>query len=546
MRSQNTVDPRNRLNDLDARSWLKFQKSWFVLSAQERSAKVAEDFILFFTKKRTAEGRRARIGLIAENAAALAPVVRKLDRETVVIAGAAQSSDSSPEKPLDYALIDLCDVLADNVHFLRNISWWRDGVQRLATRLKPRAYLTIFIRNLETQGRLMPWAWHLGLAVSRLLVIKDEKIGCLSASGALHTISSNGDLVRAANGTNEITAPFARTRKLEALAGWKTRQDVIYCLNFRREETDGENTVHHNFPLSNPFSLAPATRLPSTAHAKTVAAKIRTRVQASAPGASSQTPASLPPSWFVPKPPPREKHVLLHPAKFPESLVTYFLHEFSKPGERIFDPMGGTGSTLIAALAAKRQAYGVELNRQFHGIAKERIHKLLAGLPHADRPQWRLTCGDAASSKSYRALPETFDYVLTSPPYWDMLRMKGAETQQKRKQAGLLQFYSEDRRDLGNRSDYEQFLADLVKIYLRVAERLAAGRYMTVIVKNVKKRGKIYPLAWDLALRLGEHLILCHEQFWCQDDQRLAPFGYRYAWVSNTFHHYCLHFRKPG
>ncbi|MGH7491158.1 MAG: DNA methyltransferase, partial [bacterium] len=192
-----------------------------------------------------------------------------------------------------------------------------------------------------------------------------------------------------------------------------------------------------------------------------------------------------------------------------------------------------------------RHAYGIELHPQFHRIASERVQKLLSGMPHAAKPKWRLNCGDAAATRSYRSLPNTFDYVLTSPPYWDMLRMKGAETQQKRRQAGLLQFYSDDKRDLGNRDDYEGFLADLVKVYLRVAERLVAGRYMTIIVKNVKKRGKIYPLAWDLAIHLSRHLILCHEQFWCQDDQRLAPFGYRYAWVSNTFHHYCLHFRKP-
>jgi intein/homing endonuclease len=30
----------------------------------------------------------------------------------------------------------------------------------------------------------------------------------------------------------------------------------------------------------------------------------------------------------------------------------------------------------------------------------------------------------------------------------------------------------------------------------------------------------------------------------CQDNQRLAPYGMNSAWVSNTFHHYCLQFRN--
>ena len=31
---------------------------------------------------------------------------------------------------------------------------------------------------------------------------------------------------------------------------------------------------------------------------------------------------------------------------------------------------------------------------------------------------------------------------------------------------------------------------------------------------------------------------------WCIDNQRLAPYGMGNAWVSNTFHHYCLQFRN--
>ena len=59
-----------------------------------------------------------------------------------------------------------------------------------------------------------------------------------------------------------------------------------------------------------------------------------------------------------------------------------------------------------------------------------------------------------------------FDYVLTSPPYWDMLHAKGAETQKKRRTSPDLDvFYSDDPNDLGNLHDYEEFLAKLVAIY---------------------------------------------------------------------------------
>jgi hypothetical protein len=151
--------------------------------------------------------------------------------------------------------------------------------------------------------------------------------------------------------------------------------------------------------------------------------------------------------------------------------------------------------------------------------------------------------GDASLAVKYQ-LP-TITYVLTSPPYWDMLHAKGAETQKKRRSASELDvFYSDDPHDLGNLHDYQEFLEKLVAIYAGLKLLLREKAYLTVIVKNVKKGGKIYPLAWDLGRELGKVYTLKDEKLWLQDNQRLAPYGLGSAWVSNTFHHYCLQFRK--
>jgi hypothetical protein len=137
------------------------------------------------------------------------------------------------------------------------------------------------------------------------------------------------------------------------------------------------------------------------------------------------------------------------------------------------------------------------------------------------------------------------DYVLTSPPYWDMLHARGAETQKKRRASDNLDVhYSDDPNDLGNIKDYDEFLERLVNIYRGLKPLLCEKAYLTIIVKNVKKGGKIYPLAWDIARELGKTYTLKDEKIWVQDNQRLAPFGLGSAWVSNTFHHYCLQFRN--
>jgi DNA modification methylase len=253
-------------------------------------------------------------------------------------------------------------------------------------------------------------------------------------------------------------------------------------------------------------------------------------------------------SWFIHNPPPRQKNVLRHPAKFPETLAQEFIEFFTKPGQVALDPMAGTGSALVAALRCGRNSYGIELNPAYADIARQVV------------AEERTRLGESAASLTAEIIPGNaahitehvadhgippIDYVITSPPYWDMLRARGAETQKHRRQTPELDvFYSDDPQDLGNIHDYEAFITRLAAIYAALQPFLRPRAYLTIIVKNVKKGGKIYPLAWDLAQLLGQTYTLKDERIWCMDNQRLAPYGLGNAWVSNTFHHYCLQFRN--
>jgi len=253
-------------------------------------------------------------------------------------------------------------------------------------------------------------------------------------------------------------------------------------------------------------------------------------------------------SWFVHNPPPRQKSVIRHPAKFPETLAMEFISFFTKINQVVMDPMAGTGSTLVAALRTLRHSYGIELNPTYAEIARqvlaeesERLGQAAEGL-HAE-----MITGDAASMLdivSEHKIP-VVDYVLTSPPYWDMLHMRGATTQKERRRSKELDvIYSNDPNDLGNILDYDEFIKRLTGIYIGMQPILQPGAYVTIIVKNIKKGGRIYPLAWDLASCLRNTFSLKDEKIWCQDNQRLSPYGIGNAWVSNTFHHYCLQFRN--
>src|SRR4030065_1603770 len=80
-------------------------------------------------------------------------------------------------------------------------------------------------------------------------------------------------------------------------------------------------------------------------------------------------------SWFIHNPPRRQKNVLRHPAKFPETLAMEFITFFTKPQQVVFDPMAGTGSTLLAAMRLGRRAYGIELNPVYAEITDQCLNE---------------------------------------------------------------------------------------------------------------------------------------------------------------------------
>lgn len=257
------------------------------------------------------------------------------------------------------------------------------------------------------------------------------------------------------------------------------------------------------------------------------------------------------PLWLIPKPPARDNDEILHPAKYPETLVEEFIKIFTSEGDTVFDPMVGTGSTVLAAIRNERDGYGVDLKQKYVDIAQERADNeyrmTLSGevQPQADNTIVR---GDATALDAIGPLEDTaFDYVVTSPPYWSMLNNPGSENQQERREQDLPLKYSESDADLGNIEEYEDFLDMLEQVYAQVSSHLTPDGHLTVIVKNIKRNHISYPLAWDLVDRLcgptGEYEYF-GTTFWCQDDIGLKPFAVGTHWVSNTLHNYCLHFSK--
>ena len=63
----------------------------------------------------------------------------------------------------------------------------------------------------------------------------------------------------------------------------------------------------------------------------------------------------------------------IHPTQKPVNVLKKLIEIFTDPGETVIDPCCGSGSTLRAASALGRNAFGFEIDRNFYREAKEKM-----------------------------------------------------------------------------------------------------------------------------------------------------------------------------
>ena len=77
--------------------------------------------------------------------------------------------------------------------------------------------------------------------------------------------------------------------------------------------------------------------------------------------------------WYIPV----QKGYGNHPAVFPEQLANDHIISWSNENDLVFDPFTGSGTTGKMALLNNRRFLGIELDKEYYAIAKERINSVL-------------------------------------------------------------------------------------------------------------------------------------------------------------------------
>lgn len=234
----------------------------------------------------------------------------------------------------------------------------------------------------------------------------------------------------------------------------------------------------------------------------------------------------------------------LHPAPFSFTDVARLIRFFSKSGQTVLDPFAGIGSALKAAALDGRKGIGIELNPHFVELTRQRLDQEVVGTLF-DLPEQIILEGDSRA-----VLPtldeNSVDFVVTSPPYWNILHKEDHKANQERSDKGLATRYSvDDERDLGNIHDYGAFVEDLVAIFAECGRVLKLNKYLCVVVGDFRDKGRYRMFHADLASACEQvGYVLKGIKILYQPHKRVFPYGYPAAYVPNLHHQYILVLRN--
>ncbi len=227
-----------------------------------------------------------------------------------------------------------------------------------------------------------------------------------------------------------------------------------------------------------------------------------------------------------------------HPAPFSFTDVSRLIKFFTKSEQTVLDPFVGIGSTLKACLLNNRKGIGIELNEKYVLLSKKRLENEVKD-KDASTSQ-KVVQGDA-SIEIEKLDKDSVDFVVTSPPYWNILDKKDHKVKKERLDKGLDTKYSNDEKDLGNIADYQEFLSKLSNILSSTSRVLKKDKYLAIIVSDFRDKAKYYMFHSDLANKLEEtNFKLKGIKILYQRHKRVFPYGYPYSYVPNIHNQFIL------
>lgn len=236
-----------------------------------------------------------------------------------------------------------------------------------------------------------------------------------------------------------------------------------------------------------------------------------------------------------------DKIGLKHPAPYSYNDIESLIEKENIHDKVILDPFLGIGSTIIGTYKSNYNI-GIELNKEYVELIKERIKFL--NINDLDDSKYKIINGD--SSKKIKKIDQNIDVVITSPPYFNILKNKSKGVRHDKSQTRQgVEYYSELKNDIGNLNEYDAYLKAMGKIFKESFNKMNNGGKFYLIISDFTINKKETDIHSDMILLMNKAgFIYNGTSYILQNQKAIYPFGYPYKIVLNHIYQYIIIFEK--
>ncbi|MFH1717784.1 MAG: DNA methyltransferase [Planctomycetota bacterium] len=231
--------------------------------------------------------------------------------------------------------------------------------------------------------------------------------------------------------------------------------------------------------------------------------------------------------WSFPERGSWATHSPKYRGNFAPQIARNIIEMYSRQGDRVLDPMVGAGTTLIEAKLLARDALGLDINPKAVELAKAALR-----FRHHPESSQEVRTGDARDLSDLA--DESFDLVLTHPPYMNIVR------------------YSEGAidADLSNIGSLPKFCDEIERVAVELFRVLKPDKHCAILIGDTRRGRHYVPLAFRVMqrfLRVGFVLKedIVKVQHHCKYTERWRPKAKQGGFYL-IMHEHLFVFRKPA
>ncbi len=231
--------------------------------------------------------------------------------------------------------------------------------------------------------------------------------------------------------------------------------------------------------------------------------------------------------WSFPERGSWATHNPKYRGNFAPQIARNIIEMYSEKGDWVLDPMVGAGTTLIEAKLLGRNALGLDINHEAVELAKAAIR-----FKHHPVSEQKVKVADACDLSFIE--DESFDLVLTHPPYMNIIKYSDGKI------AG----------DLSNIGSLPRFCEEIGKIADELLRILRPDRNCAILIGDTRKGRHFVPLAFHVLRRFLKSGFVLKEdiikiQHHCKFTERWRTKARRDKFYL-IMHEHLFVFRKPA